>query len=162
MSEVFDPLDSICRPFDPLDITQSLVGRVNDRVIDAAAVAESQLKNGFPNWHLFRAAYCGDSTSLSRMKVWCGSFAVAHAECHEPRRLRVSEDVALTAGLDALHKLVHNDYMAPAYEIAEMIGVRNITYSALRDEVYSRIKASLDVYWLHLCGAYLTILARGG
>lgn len=53
------------------DVETRLVREVDDRIIDAdALVRRKNGSHGIPDWHLYRAIYCGDARSLRNVKDW--------------------------------------------------------------------------------------------
>src|SRR5690606_15781387 len=62
------------------DVETALVGPVTATIIDADRRVREEWSNGFPNWAMYRAAYCGDSLYRPQVRAWCVAYAIAYCE----------------------------------------------------------------------------------
>lgn len=134
-------------PYAP-DFETMLVGPITDRIVDADRLVRGEWSNGFPNWAMYRCALAGDTPLRRRLLDWCQAFAVAYA--HTGGLRKPDDDVALCAGRDAFVALMTTRWGAPCRELAAALGVDHNTYRSFRNRVYTRLKVSMDEYWVRM------------
>lgn len=136
-----------------VDFETVLIGPVSELVVDSARLADLEFRNGFPNWWLYRTCQAGDSLYTSRLRDWVVAFTVAYATTGGVKRQAYSDELAYTAGVEALYMLIHNREMQPYTVTAGCLGVGHGTYRRLRNTIFARLKASMDEYWIQLGSA---------
>lgn len=136
------------------DFETLLVGPIMATTIDADRLVRREWSNGFPNWAMYRCFLAGDSNLRGTVRQWAVAFATAAAEGGVVSRKKASEDFACLAGWDAYHALLTGRWVASGADIAEVAEVDPKTYRKLRGYVFSRLKASLDEYWIRMQVAF--------
>lgn len=142
------------------DVETALVGPVTERMIDADRIVRDAGTNGFPNWDLFRVCLAGDSLGIGPLRRWCVAFAVAHASAGGVKPSVYSDELAATAGWDALHMMIYCKPLIPYTVAANALGVHPVTYKRLRNAIYSRLHLSLYDYWVEMMIAYLQVIKK--
>ena len=142
------------------DVETALIGPVTERIIDAARLVREAGANGFPNYELYRVCLAGDSLGVKKLRQWCVAFAVAHASTGGVKASAYSDELAATAGWDALHMMMYSRPIIPYSVAAAAFGVHAVTYKRLRNALYSRLHLSLYDYWVELMIAYLQVIKK--
>lgn len=133
-----------------LDFDTYLVGAVTDKIIDADRLARRELRNGFPNWALYRTILCGDHHLRTQLRDWCVSFAIAAAESGVIRAGLPAEEMGCLAGWDAYYRLNNLRWLIAGHDVADVAGVDPKTYRKLRNYVYATNNAALHAYFVEL------------
>ena len=140
------------------DVETRLVREVDDRIIDAdAMVRRRKQSNGVPDWHLYRAIYCGDARSLRTVKDWAIAFADCYARAGGVRSDARSDEFIGLAALDAVHLLLTTNPIKPDDAMAHDAGVDLKTYRRLRRVIFRVMDMSLRAYWGELIAAYIAV-----
>lgn len=135
------------------DFETALIGAVSSLAIDADRLVRTEFRNGFPNWALYRAALAGDAIHVPMLRQWVVAFSVAYCATGGVKRQAYSDELACVAGWDALSMLLYLRELQPYTVTAHALGVDAKTYKRLRRNLYARLRASLDEYWVQLCAA---------
>ena len=130
-----------------VDFDTLLIGPITEVLIDADRLARECFDNGFPNWALYRAAYCGDSLYRRQARDWCVAYAIAHCEAGGVRKGLPAEEIGCLAGWDAFYRLMNHRWVIAGMDIADVAGVDPKTYRKVRNRVYAVMQASLRDYW---------------
>lgn len=135
------------------DFDTYLLGEVTASIVDADRLVRTELANGFPNWKLYRTCLAGDDLHIVDVRQWVVAFTIAYCLTGGVKRHAYSEELACVAGWDAFYMLIHNRPMQPYTATADALEVDPKTYRRLRDNIYARLKCSLDEYWIQLGAA---------
>lgn len=135
-----------------------LIEPIHDRIIDAARlVRERRWRYGLPVWDMYRAAYCGDSSSTSVVKRAAIHFAAAYGDAGGVRSDARSDELYGVAGLDAAYRLIYGDWMISEREGERLTGVDKSTYDRFRTTVWRVMDAMLRDYWGEMIAAYQSL-----
>jgi hypothetical protein len=129
------------------DYDTAMICAITSTHIGADRRVRRRWSNGFPNWWLSRVAYCGDNYCLPQLKDWVVAFSVAYCVSGGVRSDAYSDELAYTAGMDALYLLIYGREMDYTTSLAKAIGVRHSTYKRVRNCIYARLAKSLEAYW---------------
>jgi hypothetical protein len=129
------------------DYETVLIGPVCIEHMDAARLVRREFSNGFPNWELYRAAYCGDSLYRPQVRAWCVAYAIAYCEAGGVRSGLPAEEIGCLAGWDAYYALLKHKWLIAGRDVADVAGVDPKTYRKVRNHVYGAMRASLREYW---------------
>jgi hypothetical protein len=141
------------------DFDTLLIGPVTEALIDADRLAQAEWSNGFPNWIMYRAVYCGDALYGPRLRDWCVAYAIAYCEAGGVRSGLPAEEIGCLAGWDAYYALLNHKWVIAGMDVADIAGVDPKTYRKVRNHVYGAMQASLRAYWAEL-GIAIRRLAR--
>lgn len=133
-----------------LDYDSFLIGPITEAHYDADRIAQQSFHNGFPNWALFRAAYCGDSLYRRQARDWCVAYGIAYCEAGGVRSGLPAEEIGCLAGWDAYYALLHHKWVIAGMDVADVAGVDPKTYRKVRNHVYAAMTTSLRDYWAEL------------
>lgn len=133
-----------------LDYDSFLIGPVTEAHFDADRIARQSLDNGFPNWAMFRAAWCGDSLYRRQTRDWCVAYAIAYCEAGGVRKGLPAEEIGCLAGWDAYYALLNHKWVIAGMDVADVAGVDPKTYRRVRNHVYAAMATSLRHYWAEL------------
>lgn len=136
------------------DYDTEMIGPITGTLIDAARLARAEYVNGFPNWELYRAAYCGDVVYTPYLKTWAQAFAIAYGMTGGLRKDAYSDEVCAVAGLDALCFVLYRGELQPYTVTAAAFDIDPKTYKRLRSVVAARMERSLQDYWGVLGACY--------
>ena len=140
------------------DLQDALSGPITASIVDADRIVRQSFCNGMPNWQMYRAAICGDEIYTRQFIDWCVAFSVAYCESGGVKKSVYSDELAVIAGWDAAHILIHCRPIMPYTEAALALGIHHKTYKRLRDTIHKRLKYSLEDYIMELCSAYFFVL----
>jgi hypothetical protein len=140
------------------DLQDALVGPVTGSIGDAARIVAKTFDNGFPNWEMYRTAIAGDTLYTRKLIDWCVAFSVAYCSTGGVKNSVYSDELAVIAGWDAAHIMINCRPIMPYTEAAQILGVHHKTYKRARDQVFSRMKKSLEDYIMEMCSAYFFVL----
>lgn len=136
------------------DYETLLIGPVTELVADADRYVRRQVEdgglgfdNGFPNWAMYRTAYCGDSHLRQPLRDWIVAYAVAYCEAGGVRAGLPAEEIGCLAGWDAFYRLLNHRWVIAGMDVADVAGVDPKTYRRVRNAVYSALAWSLREYW---------------
>jgi hypothetical protein len=132
------------------DYETLLVGAITERIIDADRLVGYEFSNGMPNFELYRTVLAGDPHFFERLRHWVVALTIAYAQSGGVRKDAYSDEFATLAAWDALYVLMHRRPMQPDYASAEAVGVRNVTYTRLRNAMAARLNASMQEYWIRM------------
>jgi len=148
------------------DYETILVGPVNDLIGDAdrhvrrsAMLGGLGFDNGFPNWAMYRTAYCGDAHLRPFLRDWCVAYAIAHCEAGGVRAGQPADEIGCLAGWDAFYRLLNHRWVIAGMDVADVAGVDPKTYRKVRNAVYASMAWSLREYW-DLMGIAIRHVAR--
>ena len=130
-----------------LDYDSFLIGPVTGMHFDADRLSREQWDNRFPNWALFRFAWCGDSLYRAQSRDWCVAYAIAYCEAGGVRSGLPAEEIGCLAGWDAYYRLLNHRWVIAGMDVADVAGVDPKTYRKVRNHVYAAMRASLRDYW---------------
>jgi hypothetical protein len=136
------------------DFETLLIGPIMATTIDADRLVRNEWSNGFPNWAMYRCFLAGDSHLRKIAREWAVAFAIAAAGSGAVSRRKASDEFACLAGWDAYHAMLTGQWVASGADVAEIAEVDPKTYRKLRGYVFSRLKASLDEYWIRMQVAF--------
>ena len=141
------------------DLQDALAGDITASIIDADRIVRGRFNgNGFPNWEMYRTAIAGDTIYSRKLIDWCVAFSVAHCSCGGVKPSIYSDELAVIAGWDAAHILIHARPIMPYTEAALALGIHHKTYKRVRNQVFKRLKYSLEDYIMELCSAYFHVI----
>lgn len=136
------------------DYETFLVGPVVELIGDADRYVRRPVErgglgfdNGFPNWDMYRAAYCGDANVRQRLRDWCVAYAIAYCETGGVRKGLPADEIGCLAGWDAFYALLNHKWLIAGMDVADVAGVDPKTYRKVRNHVYGHMRASLREYW---------------
>lgn len=129
------------------DYETLLIGSVCESIIDADRLVRAEWSNGFPNWELYRAVYCGDHLPRQRVRDWCVAYAIAYCEAGGVRSGLPAEEIGCLAGWDTYYALLNHKWVIAGMDVADVAGVDPKTYRKVRNHVYAAQMASLKEYW---------------
>jgi hypothetical protein len=136
------------------DFETLLVGPVTELVGDADRYVRRPVElgglgfnNGFPNWEMYRTAYCGDAHMRLRLRDWCVAYAIAYCEAGGVRKGQPADEIGCLAGWDAFYALLNHKWVIAGMDVADVAGVDPKTYRKVRNHVYGHLLASLKEYW---------------
>ena len=132
------------------DFETMLIGHISEAIIDADRLVRLDWQNGFPNWAMYRCALAGDTLHRSALRRWVVAFTHVYCADGGIKRHAYDEDMATFAAWDAYSLLVHSRQVQPYTVTAEALGANPKTYRRLRDNVYRRLRASMDEYWIRM------------
>jgi hypothetical protein len=132
------------------DYETMLVGAITERIIDADRLVGYEFKNGMPNFELYRTVLAGDDRYFESLRHWVVALTIAYAQSGGVRTDAYSDEFATVAAWDALYVLMFRKPMQPDYVSAESVGVRDVTYTRLRNAMAARLNASMQEYWIRL------------
>lgn len=140
------------------DYATELLGPITDEIIDADRLCRLELRNGFPNFALYRALLAGDDCNIVRAKGWWMLFC--REWCRNNMRKAYSYDLAQLVAVDSWDRVERSGgehYSAQL--LAESLGVSENTYRRARDAMTATLTAVLRVYWGYLLGLYALVIA---
>lgn len=134
------------------DYETLLIGPVTELVADADRYVRRQdgglgFDNGFPNWAMYRTAYCGDSHLRQPLRDWIVAYAIAYCEAGGVRTGLPVDEIGCLAGWDAFYRLLNHRWVIAGMDVADVAGVDPKTYRKVRNAVYSALAWSLREYW---------------
>lgn len=136
------------------DYETMLVGPANEIIGDADRFVRRPVElgglgfdNGFPNWEMYRTAYCGDAHLRMRLRDWCVAYAIAYCESGGVRPGLPADEIGCLAGWDAFYALLNHKWVVAGMDVADIAGVDPKTYRKVRNRVYGHLHASLREYW---------------
>lgn len=131
------------------DYDTVLIGPVTETVADADRYVRRELgfANGFPNWAMYRTAYCGDSHLRQPLRDWIVAYAIAYCEAGGVRAGLPAEEIGCLAGWDAFYRLLNHRWVIAGMDVADVAGVDPKTYRKVRNHVYAALAWSLREYW---------------
>ena len=141
-----------------VDVETALIGQVTATIIDADRRVREEWSNGFPNWAMYRAVYCGDSLHRGQVREWCVAYAIAHCEAGGVRSGLPAEEIGCLAGWDAYYSLLNHRWLIAGQDVEDVAGVDPKTYRKVRNHVILALRASLAEYWMLLQIHYLRAL----
>lgn len=137
-----------------MDYETLLVGPVNEAIGDADRYVRRPTElgglgfdNGFPNWSMYRTAYCGDSHLRLGLRDWCVAYAIAHCEAGGLRKGLPADEIGCLAGWDSFYALLNHKWVVAGMDVADIAGVDPKTYRKVRNRVYGHLSTSLREYW---------------
>lgn len=133
-----------------LDFDTYLVGAITDKIIDADRLARREMRNGFPNWALYRTFLCGDHHLRILARDWCVAYAIAAAESGVVSPEMPAEEMGCLAGWDAYYRLHNLRWLIAGHDVADIAGVDPKTYRKLRNHVYRAMRQAMDAYFVEL------------
>lgn len=133
-----------------VDFDTVLIGPVTSVVIDADRLAREAWDNGFPNWIMYRAVYCGDALYGPRLRDWCVAYAIAHCEAGGVRKGLPAEEIGCLVGWDVYYALLNHMWIIAGMDVADVAGVDPKTYRKVRNRVLKVMRASMADYWAEL------------
>ena len=137
------------------DAETALVGPITATIIDADRRVRAEWSNGFPNWAMYRAAYCGDAMYRRQVRDWCVAYAIAYCEAGGVRKGLPADEIGCLAGWDAFYALLNHKWLIAGMDVADVAGVDPKTYRKVRSHVYAALRYSLAEYWMLLQIHYL-------
>lgn len=140
------------------DVETVLVGQITATIIDADRRVRDEWDNGFPNWAMYRAAYCGDSLYREQLRGWCVAYAIAYCEAGGVRKGLPADEIGCLAGWDAFYSLLNHRWLIAGQDVADIAGVDPKTYRKVRNHVTAALRRSLAEYWMLLQIHYLRAL----
>lgn len=135
------------------DFETLLVGPITGTIIDADRLVREGPEawaNGFPNWTIYRCALAGDDHLRERLRIWCVAFAIASLDTGARSRLRASDELGALLGWDTYTALLTTRWAITVEDVEDVAEVTGKTYRKLRNQLFRRLRASLDEYWVRL------------
>lgn len=139
---------------------------LSDACWDAAIRASAKFDSRFPGWFLYRRLVNGTNLFDRQLEWWAVTSArmLARAEKENGRRwvsaaTRAKPGWIAQAGRDALDFAIFGKYPCGLNERAEMFGVSNKTYQAIRDPVAKSMWIGADTFRAQLHAEYWQVRA---
>src|SRR5690606_25001322 len=105
------------------DAETALVGPITATIIDADRRVRAEWSNGFPNWAMYRAAYCGDAIYQPQVRAWCVAYAIAYCEAGGVRKGMPADEIGCLAGWDAFYALLNHKWLIAGQDVADIAAV---------------------------------------